>query len=178
MSLTTLTTALLSHDSEPSCTILDPEAARWDTAIAYFIFYAWGFPTLTCQNVFFEKDLLNPKSLLILKMPWVISGNLHETCSVCKTYGDSSSMVWNRCQKRLRKAFQILYKSSRYAVLYSPQGQVWQIIHSSSIWKISGWLQISKANDSGVTAIGYLWISSECHSSQGKCRWGGKGFPQ
>lgn len=26
MSLTTLTTALLSNDSEPSCTILDPEA--------------------------------------------------------------------------------------------------------------------------------------------------------
>lgn len=137
------------------------------------------FPTLTCQNVFFEKDLLNPKSLLILKMPQESKTELYqEICTKPAVYGDSSSMVWNRCQKRLRKAFQILYTSSRYAVVYSPQGQVWQIIHSSSIWKISGWLQIRKANDSGVTAIGYLWISSECHSSQGKCRWGGKGFPQ
>ena len=42
MSLTTLTAALFSHDSEPSCTIHDPEAeaAKWDSAIVYFIFYA------------------------------------------------------------------------------------------------------------------------------------------
>lgn len=83
------------------------------------------FPTLTCQNVFFEKDLLNPKSLLILKMPQESKTELYqEICTKPAVYGDSSSMVWNRCQKRLRKAFQILYTSSRYAVVYSPQGQV------------------------------------------------------
>lgn len=36
----------------------DPEkkAAKWNSAVINFIIYTWSFPTVTCPNVFSDKE--------------------------------------------------------------------------------------------------------------------------
>lgn len=63
----------MTVDSEPACTIQDPEteAAKWKLACVYFISYTCAFLTVTCKNVY-KKGLYADKAAHshILEWPW------------------------------------------------------------------------------------------------------------
>lgn len=81
----------------------------------------------------------------------------------------ADALIHNRPEGRLSENTSNTFAVVKYAHLW--YGLTARLKYLRKVW-------VRGAGERGVTAIWYLLISPERHSSQGKCRRGDKGFPQ
>lgn len=90
-----------------------PNAVHRDSAVMYFIFHTCAFLTVTCQNIFSEKGLLNEHKRLSLKCTFWVPPTERWGIFKHKLSHIQVILVWNEIRMWLYSVFCVNFRNQK-----------------------------------------------------------------